>query len=406
LGCLFGSYLFSFFYYWKLLTLKTEWVKHLYMVSVANLFMFACFTKWQILQVYAPITFTFLLTRAFRKEWWMPVVNFIAIMLLLSGAHLYRQFGPDADFHTYKLDITGPLMMLTMKLTSFAFDMYDSRKWFTRRQRPIVPNPPTPHEVVKAPPSEKSSKCPVVEPATKFSVIRKYPSAIEFLGYSLLFPGLLTGPTVPFYEYRTFINGTYFAGVDVTKDALPGRKRRALYLFTVACCSLAIYVLFLAQFSPEHALGDEFTYLPWWRRSFFLHMSNFVTRSKYYFAWMIAEGSYVIIGLGFRLSAAQKPLWDRFENINPIRIETVTDFRLLVSQWNVCTNLWLNAYVYRRLQNYFGKGSSSSRASLCTYVISAIWHGFYPGYYLMFVSSAWLTIVSRSIPLIVPFFTF
>jgi lysophospholipid acyltransferase len=363
------------------------------MVAVSNLFLFACFTKWQVLQVYIPVAISYMLARMFRKEWWMPVANFAVVMILLSVSHIYRQFGPDADLNTYRLDVTGPLMMLTMKLTSFAFDMYDARRWSMRRpNRPV----PSARDITKAPPSEKSSKGPVVEPASKFAVIHKYPTVLEFLGYALLFPGLLAGPVVPFYEYRTFINGTYFAGIDVTQNALTGRKRRALYLFTMSCAFLILYVCLKPHFEATNMIHPEFISQPWWYRTLYVHMSNFVSRAKYYFAWMIAEGSYVIIGLGFRLSSARKPLWDRLENINPIRIETITDFRLLVSQWNVTTNQWLNAYVYRRLQNRFGKGTSSSRASTITYIVSALWHGFYPGYYLMFVSSAWVTIVSRS----------
>lgn len=320
----------------------------------------------------------------------MPVANFAVIMFMLSGAHLYRQFKSDVDFTKYALDITGPLMMLTMKLTSFAFDMYDSKRWYLRR----IP-PPPPEETGKVPLSQRGSKCPAIDSATKYPIIRKYPSFMEFLSYALLFPGLLTGPVVPFYEYRTFINRTYFAGVDTTQGALPGRKRRALYLFTVACLFLGVYLALQSTFKVDRVLDPSFRKEPLWYRLYYVHMSNFVTRSKYFFAWMIAEGSYVIIGLGFRLSAAKKPLWDRLENINPVRIETIPDFRTLVSSWNVCTNQWLNAYVYRRLLNYFGRNSGSARASLLTYIVSAVWHGFYPGYYLMFISSAWMTIVSR-----------
>ena len=393
--CLFVSYIFSSLYYWKLLKAKTEWVKNLYMVVVANLFLFACFGKWDISQVYAPILFTYYGGKVFRKKWWMPIVNLAAVMILLSVSHFYRQFSTHS-IDKYVVDITGPLMMLTIKLTSFAFDMHDSTVWLARK----LPKSPRESPVRKpedVPGSEKESKFPVVDSATKYETLRQYPSLLEFCGYALLFPGLLTGPVVSFYEYRTFINGTYYAGVDVTCEALPGRKRRALYLFTVAVLFLVIYVGYENVYPASYVVDPEFYARPLWYRFWYVHLSNFVARSKYYFAWMIAEGSYVMIGLGFRLSAARKPLWDRLENVNPLRIETHSDFKVLVAQWNVCTNQWLNAYVYRRLQKYYGKGSSSARASLVTYVVSAFWHGFYPGYYFMFISSAWLTVASRMV---------
>lgn len=42
-----------------------------------------------------------------------------------SDSHLYRQFN---DYRGYKLDHTGPQMILTMKLTSWAFNVYDGRR--------------------------------------------------------------------------------------------------------------------------------------------------------------------------------------------------------------------------------------------------------------------------------------
>jgi lysophospholipid acyltransferase len=323
----------------------------------------------------------------------MPLLNFIVVLALLSVAHFYRQFSK-VNIDKYTVEITGPLMMLTIKLTSFAFDIHDAAIWLVRK--PIEPSITKINSPEEVPGSERISKFPLVDLATKNQILKRYPSFLEFLGYALLFPGLLTGPVVSFYEYRTFINGSYYTGVDVTEEALPGRKRRALYLFTVAVLFLAIYVGLQDVFPVAHVLDPDFLSHSLLYRLFYVHSASFVSRSKYYFAWMISEGSYVIIGLGFRLSTSRKPLWDRLENVNPLRIETSSDFKVLVAQWNVCTNQWLNSYVYRRIQNYYGKGSSSARASLATYVVSAFWHGFYPGYYFMFVSSAWLTVASRS----------
>lgn len=44
---------------------------------------------------------------------------------LACNSHLYRQFN---DYRGYKLDHTGPQMILTMKLTSWAFNVYDGRR--------------------------------------------------------------------------------------------------------------------------------------------------------------------------------------------------------------------------------------------------------------------------------------
>ena len=71
-------------------------------------------------------------------------------------------------------------------------------------------------------------------------------------------------------------------------------------------------------------------------------------------------------------------------------IETTCDFRTIISEWNVSTNRWLNQYIYQRLGRTF-------KANLTTYLVSAFWHGFYPGYYMCFVAGALYTALNRLI---------
>ena len=54
------------------------------------------------------------------------------------------------------------------------------------------------------------------------------------------------------------------------------------------------------------------------------------------------------------------------------------------------TNQWLNTYIYQRLGKTFF-------ANLTTYLVSAFWHGFYPGYYFTFLAGALYTALCRQI---------
>ena len=81
---------------------------------------------------------------------------------------------------------------------------------------------------------------------------------------------------------------------------------------------------------------------------------------------------------------------NRYENVNFFKIESSSDFKSLISEWNVTTNTWLNQYIYQRLGRTFS-------ANLITYLVSAFWHGFYPGYYLTFIAGALYTALSRYI---------
>lgn len=57
-----------------------------------------------------------------------------------------------------------------------------------------------------------------------------------------------------------------------------------------------------------------------------------------------------------------------------------------IEHWNKGTNRWLRSIVYERTQ--YNK-------LVFTYALSALWHGFYPGYYLTFANGAFFTMVSR-----------
>ena len=48
---------------------------------------------------------------------------------------------------------------------------------------------------------------------------------------------------------------------------------------------------------------------------------------------------------------------------------------------------WLKHYVYLRQLDNNKKGGFNFRATFITFIMSAIWHGFYPGYYIFFTGA-------------------
>jgi hypothetical protein len=89
-----------------------------------------------------------------------------------------------------------------------------------------------------------------------------------------------------------------------------------------------------------------------------------------------------------------KVRWDKLNNVNPWGIEFAQNSRAYLENWNKNTNNWLRNYMYLRVTP---KGKKPGfRASLATFVTSAFWHGFYPGYYLTFVLGAFIQTVAKS----------
>lgn len=79
------------------------------------------------------------------------------------------------------------------------------------------------------------------------------------------------------------------------------------------------------------------------------------------------------------------PLYrNRVTNVDIIAYETADNIKSLLDTWNMNTNKWLKNYVYLRVTppgknpNFF--------STIATFGTSAIWHGFYPGYYCKHIS--------------------
>lgn len=59
-----------------------------------------------------------------------------------------------------------------------------------------------------------------------------------------------------------------------------------------------------------------------------------------------------------------------------------------IDNWNKSTNRWLRFVVYERTTKF---------RTVLTYCLSAMWHGFYPGYYITFLGGALCTLASRAV---------
>jgi hypothetical protein len=64
-----------------------------------------------------------------------------------------------------------------------------------------------------------------------------------------------------------------------------------------------------------------------------------------------------------------------FSNVNPWKVETALNFRETLDNWNCTTMYWLRRVAYERVpKNY---------RTVSTYFLSAMWHGFFLGYYMV-----------------------
>ena len=303
----------------------------------------------------------------------MPWIGFVFLMGHMAVNHIHRQALNDPDV----IDITGPQMVLVMKLTAFCWNIYDGQQ-----------------------PQERLADF------QKERAISELPSLLDYAGYVMFFPSLWAGPSFDYADYARWLETSLFdlpPGSDPSKAPKTRATRRIPRSATPATIKAVVGLLWVFAFlqfnglyNPALVLGDEFLKYNFFRRVWILEMLGLTNRMRYYGVWYLTEGACILSGLGYKGVDAKtgKVLWNRLQNVNPWSLETAQNTQAYLGNWNMNTNAWLRNYMYLRVTP---KGKKPGfRASMATFATSAFWHGFYPGYYLSFILAAFLQTIAKN----------
>lgn len=310
-----------------------------------------------------------------------PKVSKVAVpiftMAYCTMGHLHRQY---INYLGWDLDFTGSQMVLTMKLYSLAYNIYDG------------------HLIANNQMDRAAKKCAPL-------AVSGVPGLIEFLGYTFNFSTVLAGPAFEYKIYETACNGTNLNdanGKPLGKK--PSNIWPTLKPLLISLVSMGMFVVGSAQFplldptDPQKNLPvvitEEFLAKPWFQRYAYTWVALFFIRQKYYFAWKNAEGASNVWYAGFQGfedtntndKTDRRPLgWENSNNVDAWEFETAGNIKTLSAAWNKKTANWLSRYVYMR----------TGGSLVATYGLSAFWHGFYPGYYFFFLTVPLLTFCER-----------
>uniref|UniRef100_A0A7I4F139 Uncharacterized protein n=1 Tax=Physcomitrium patens TaxID=3218 RepID=A0A7I4F139_PHYPA len=261
------------------------------------------------------------------------------------------------------IDHTGSMMVLTLKVTSAAFNYQDG--------------------LIKDGDSLRE--------AQKKYRLEKPPSFIAYLGYCYNCGSILVGPV---FELRDYMDWTEDKGLwDPKAEKRPPQPYGATFLVVVkAFICMGIYMYITGTFPLSFLTEPDFMKWGFWHRVGYQILCGFGARWKYYFIWSLSEAAVMISGFGFSgwtksaSSDESKPQFSRAQNVDILNVELATSAAEIPKYWNIHVSVWLRHYVYERL---VVKGRRPGfRQLLATQVVSAIWHGLYTGYLLFFVNSA------------------
>ncbi|KAJ3353712.1 lysophospholipid acyltransferase [Entophlyctis luteolus] len=347
---------------------------HLFSVIASCTLYLSLFSLEGFVELLGMCLLVYIGARTFRSNPWMPwLLFFYAMSHFCIRLFIVQILTTNAK----KFDATTPMMVLVIKLTSFAWNVYDGSK----PEKEIIP--------------ELRSK-----------TVKVFPALLEFFGFVFFFASFLVGPAFDFNDYREYISGQgVFSKPKSGKQ--PSRILPALKAFIGGVICMGVFIKFSKDYSYDICATREYAYeWPYWKRFLFMQTAGLVARSKFYTAWLLSEGACNLVGIGFSGYDAQgKPTWTRARNVSIIGFELAQNPKLLIDAWNMRTGAWLKNCVYLRLVKPGEK--PGTLVTFTTFLVSALWHGFHLGYYLTFTVGALYSMVGRTLrrtlrPIFVP----
>ena len=213
------------------------------------------------------------------------------------------------------------------------------------------------------------------------SYITSIPSLFDYLSYIFHISGSLAGPVIFYREYMETIEGKRSNSIH-----LRSRLTHALLRTFSGFLLLLLYAYLDSLTNISHLASEESSTWSFLHYMLYVYICGFISRMKYHGTWKISEGVCIVNGFGYQgKDEHENDQWNGILNTNMIASETATNLSYFTRNWNIRTQQWLQRYVYQR----------TNGSLFCLYLVSAFWHGFYPGYYIFFLTMGAAQYVGR-----------
>ncbi|KAM6453858.1 lysophospholipid acyltransferase 1 isoform 1-T2 [Liasis olivaceus] len=295
--------------------------------------------------------------------------SFLVAMGYLTLCHISRIF--IFQYGILTTDFSGPLMIVTQKITTLAFQIHDG---IGKKAEDLT--------------SEQNQHA-----------IKRRPSLLEYLSYQLNFMSIIAGPCSNFKDYIAFIEGRHVQmkllevnwkqrSCDRLSD--PSPLEAILHKLCITLVSLLLFLTLTKTFPATYIIDNQFiNQSSFLTRLGFLYVVMQASKPKYYFAWTLADAINNAAGFGFNgVDEKGNYRWDLLSNLNIRNVEMATSFKMYLENWNIQTTVWLKRVCYDRASWY---------PTALTFLLSALWHGVYPGYYFTFITGILMTLAARRV---------
>ena len=305
-----------------------------------NVFMY----EWQVIHPIIMMLLTWGIMHMCKRDQ-QQIIIFVVLYVYQSGMHIERMI---YHYGEWGGEVTSFTMNLVCRLISLGFCYRDGAN---------------PEETKKI--NDKH--------------IEDIPSFAKILGYTYNIPSCVASP---FFEYKDYEDWIELKG---DYAHIPDTFHEGVRRFSAGILWVSLTAVLTIWYKPEFLATEAFCEKSFIRQNFQQYMSLTAIKYTYFSVFAFNDGACVISGLAYNAGdkTNKHPRFDRVKNIDETTIEADFYLKRKVEAWNMTIALWLKKYVYLRLVSY-SKGKPGVLEFLTTFVISAFWHGFYPGYYFFF----------------------
>jgi D-alanyl-lipoteichoic acid acyltransferase DltB (MBOAT superfamily) len=207
-------------------------------------------------------------------------------------------------------------------------------------------------------------------------------STFEYFSYVFFLPTSLCGPFFEFNDFIAFIKkeGDY---AKLPSTIWPSLKRIST--------GLAYYLIFntFKDYADPDKIIDSKNEYTFGQKAFFYFMCV-VHELKYIGGFCLAEAGVVASGISFTTyqnPKSKKPHdpWSRVKTVSIYDLQMIYKPSEFFHHWNISVHVFLKRYIYVRLLPSNPSYDDKQFASSATFFISAIWHGFHPTYFVVFL---------------------
>ena len=255
-------------------------------------------------------------------------------MIALGVIHSYRYM----HIGQWKSDISGLIMFTSLRLWTLIFNIYDGRQKEVKRKN------------------------------WKNVVVEKQPNFITYIAYLFSYSALYSGPLIPFNAFLELLEMEHDRNNEDLKFGLIS------WLQSLGFC--IIYGIGVKLIPVEFIVSKKFIEMPYLLRLLISILECFLHISRYIFAWLGGESGFRALGISHVKSID-------FDDCRSIKLSiyfnlgSISD---LSREWNHTIHYMLKEYIHVRI---IACGFSNIFARTLTFLFSAYWHGFLPGYYIL-----------------------